>query len=114
MPAVVITPVTMTPSGYNLTDSAAFSTLVLGSGNGVKALISTGTLVLKNDSGSSATFTILVAPTAQLTALGLTTPNLEVVVANNKQYVLPISAAMLIGGYVTIECSVAGKVLILI
>lgn len=114
MAAVTILPVTMTPSGYNLTDSAAFSTLVAGGGNGINCLVSAGTIVLKNDSGGAAVFTIKTAPQAQLTALGLTTPNLTIAVANGKTYVLPLASQMLILSYITIECDVAGKVLILI
>lgn len=115
MAAVTITPTTIT-NGYNLTDSADFSTLVAGAGNGVTfSYTKPGLIVLKNDTGGAAVFTIKSRTVTELSEAGLTTPDSTVNVANNKTYVLPVEAIYNgAGNKITIECDVAGKVLPLI
>lgn len=112
MAAVDIAAVPLDGDGINLTD-ASFQTLVAGGSNGVRFVYARNLIVLKNDTGGAAVFTINLAPYATLTALGLPTPNLTVNVANNKTYVLPVDSSFNNDGYVTITCDVAGKTLIL-
>jgi len=114
MPAVTISSVTTTAAGYNLTDSTGFTTLTSDAGNGITCQVSAGSLILKNDTGSSMTFTVLTATNPQLQALGLATPPLSVVVAAGKTFIVPIAAILVVSGYITVECSAAGKVLILV
>lgn len=116
MSAVPINKVTIphTNAGYNLTDSADFSTLVTGSGNGVSFAWSGGdVVVLKNDSGSSATYTIKFGPFASITGVGGAVTNPTIVIANNKTYMVRLDSQFAdANGNVTIECSVAGKALV--
>lgn len=101
--------------GYNLTDSAGFTTLVAGSGNGVTFDFADDDLVvLKNDTGGSATFTLKAVLQSAYTAYGVTVTNPTKVVATGKTFLLRLSNVFKgTGNKVTIECSVAGKVLVL-
>lgn len=117
MAVVPITKVTLphTGAGYNLTDSADFSTLVAGSGNGVSfAWASSDWVILKNDSGGSGTFTLKFGPFTAITGYGGSVTNATIVVANNKTYFLRLDSQFSdASGNVVIECSVAGKALVL-
>ena len=109
------TPVGITKTGYNLTDSSDFSTLVAGAGNGVEFTFNTrGIIILKNDSGGAAVFTIKAPGEAKFSDKGITVPDATVSVANNKSYVYqPTTVFKQSDSKVYIECDVAGKVLAL-
>lgn len=109
--AVTSRPVT----GYNLTDSTDFTTMTAGAGNGVSfPFDGNNQIVLKNDSGGASTFTIKVPTPASYTALGLTIPDVNVSIANGKSWVFePNSVWRQSDGNIYIDCSVAGKVLVL-
>lgn len=103
-------------AGYDLTDSADFTTLVSGSGNGVKFTYEDGLiLVLKNDSGSAATYTLKVPASSSLAAYGGTITSPTCVVANGKTVLLILSSLFrdAATGFVTVECSAGGKALLL-
>lgn len=105
MAAVLISPTALDVDGVNLTD-AAYTALTAGAGNGVKFLYDENLeIFLKNATGLTATYTILVAQPASVTAAGLSVPNKTVSVADGKTYILP---AMFLykddSGYITIEC----------
>lgn len=117
MAAATITKVAIphTSAGYNLTDSADFTTLVAGSGNGVQCTHEDDLIVvLKNDTGGSATFTLKIPASSSLTTYGGAITSPTVVVANGKLVQLRLDSLFRSGttGYVTIECNVAGKVLV--
>jgi hypothetical protein len=117
MAAVEITKVAIphTDAGYNLTDSADFETLVAGAGNGVKFTHEDDLIViLKNDSGSPATFTLKAVLGAAYTTYGAALTNPTIAVANSKTYIMRLDKVFRAAdGFVTIECDVAGKVLVL-
>ena len=118
MPAATITAVTLphTMAGYNLTDSAGFTTLVAGSGNGVKFdYVDDLVVVLKNDSGGAAVFTVKVRTPASFTTYSAGVSHPTINVANNKTYLLRLDQSPFVdaSGDITIECDVAGKVLVL-
>jgi hypothetical protein len=114
MAAVAITPIAQSTSGYNLTDSTDFETLVAGAGNGVSAPYNdTRLLLLKNTTGGPATFTILLKTISILSDLSITPDDFELVAADGKTYMLKPSDAMNDAGTLTIECDVAGEVLAL-
>lgn len=102
-------------AGYNLTDSVDFSTLVAGSGNGVKFTFEQQLIVLlKNDTGGPAVFTFKAQLGANYTSYGVTLTNPTLSVANGKTYIWrPENIFRASDGFVTIECDVAGKVLVL-
>jgi hypothetical protein len=103
-------------AGYNLTDSADFTTMTSGAGNGVvfpfdlKDLI-----VLKNDTGLSRTYTFLVGqiPTEYTTfSASVTDPTLAV--ADGKTVLIqPSSLFSNTSGNMTIECDGTSKILVL-
>lgn len=99
-------------AGYNLTDSAHFATLVAGSGNGVKFAYEAGlSVILKNDTGGAAVFKFLAQLAAAYTTYGVT---LTHSVANGKTYIWhPETLFRDSTGFITIECDVAGKVLVI-
>jgi len=117
---MAVTPITAvaiphTNAGYNLTDSAAFTTLGAGSGNGVEfAYADAAIVVLKNDTGGAATFTLKASLGSGFTAYGAALTNPTIAVATGKTYLLRLDGVFRdSAGKVTIECSVAGKVLVL-
>ena len=61
MARTAITPIDLTKTGYNLTDSTDLTTLSIGDGNGITVAFDPNDfLVLKNDTGGSAVFTLKV------------------------------------------------------
>ncbi len=115
MSRATITAVAITDTGYNLTDSAGFTTMSTGAGNGV-AFAQSGSdrIILKNDTGGAAVFTVKVPTPSGYTALGLTIPDMTVTVANGKTWVLePHSLFRQSDGAIYIDCDVAGKILVL-
>lgn len=118
MAATTITAVSLphTLAGYNLTDSAGFATLTTGAGNGVKFSFAANLIVvLKNDTGGAATFTVKVLTPTSYSTYTVTVTDPTIAVANGKTYLLRLdeSPFRLSTGYITIECNVAGKVLVL-
>lgn len=115
MARTAITAASIPSTGYNLTDSTDFATLGVGASNGVSFAFDSGTLVyLKNDTGGSATFTLKVPTPTTYSTLSLTIPDMTISVANGKTVVLrPNSILRQSDGSVYIDCSVAGKVMVL-
>lgn len=103
-----------TNAGVNLTD-AAFTTLVAGAGNGVKFLWESDLLLyLRNDSGGSLTFTLKLAPGSEYTAYGATITSPTIVIANGKTYLVRLNQVFKSSdSYAYVECSGAGKALVL-
>ena len=114
---VTATTVTAVSSnGYNLTDSADFTTLVAGAGNGVQFTHDgNDTLILKNDTGGAAVFTFKTPTPSSLSAVGGSVTEPTVTVADGKTHVMPPLGTVFkqSDGKVYIECDVAGKVLLL-
>ena len=115
MAAVALTAVSVPKTGYNLTDSAGFTTLVAGSGNGASFdYQSNRVLILKNDTGGAAVFTVKITQPAAYTALGITIPSPTITVATGKTWLVTPDQLMAPSGLstITIECDVAGKALV--
>lgn len=115
MARATIVSVAISDNGYNLTDSAGFATLGTGAGNGVAfTYAAKDVVVLKNDTGGTAVFTLKVPSPAAYTLKGLTVPDESVSVANGKTYLYPLSSIFKQSDdSVYIDCDVAGKVLVL-
>ncbi len=115
MSRTTITAVNVPDTGYNLTDSASFATLGVGASNGVAFAYDPGDLVvLKNDSGSSATYTFKVPTPVQFSSVGATLSDVTVVVATGKTFLYPLNGVFKQGdGNVYLDCSVAGKAMVL-
>jgi len=76
----------ITSNGYNLTDSADFTTLTTGSGNGVKFTYdSKDEVILKNDTAGAAVFTLVVGIGGSITDVGgsITDPTVTVAAGKN-------------------------------
>lgn len=115
MAAVAITETAIPVGGYNLTDSADFTALVAGSGNGVSFTYnSKDVILLKNATAGAAVFTVKTRSFSQLDALSITPADYTVNVAVGKTHVFEIAPGLRESdGSVIIECDVAGEVLIL-
>lgn len=114
MARAAITADTLTAGGYNLTDSADFTTLSTGDGNGVSfAYNSNDLLVLKNDTGGGAVFTIKV-PTPTDYSSRVTVNDESVSVAAAKTYLYKLTPIFKQSdGDVYVDCDIAGKVVVL-
>jgi len=106
--------VALTSNGLNLTD-ATFTTLSTGAGNGISfAYDPSDLIVLKNDSGGSAVYTLKTVQQTSLTAVGVTIPDVSITVANNKTHVFRLSDIFKQSGDLAfIDCDVAGKALVI-
>jgi len=117
MASVLITAVALphNQAGYNLTDSADFSTLVAGAGNGVRfAWTDSLLVVLKNDTAGAAVFTLKLPVPAAISAYGGTITNPTNSVAAAKTELMRLDSQFRdANAEVTIECDVAAKVLVL-
>jgi len=115
MTRATISPVVLTKIGYNLTDSAGFTTLSTGAGNGVQFTFDANDIIiLKNGSGLSADFTILVPTETDLDDKGITTPDVTVTVADGKTWIYqPTSIFKQSDGLMYIDCDQATDVLVL-
>src|SRR5687768_10198774 len=94
MPATSHSKVTLNRNltGYNLTDSTDFTTLVAGSGNGVKFSYAADDLVLlKNDTGGAAVFTFKVTSPGSFATFGVTVTHPTKSVAAGKTLLLRIA-----------------------
>ena len=113
MARTTITATAIPATGLNLTD-ATYATLGTGAGNGV-AFPHDGNqrIILKNDTGGAATFTIKVPTPASYTDIGVTFPDMTVAVANGKTHEFkPAAVWRQSDGAIYIDCNVAGKVLV--
>ena len=115
MATTPITATALAATGYNLADSADFATLTTGAGNGVEFKLDvTDIVVLKNDTGGAAVFTLKVPSPTDFSSKGVTIPDVTVTVAAGKTWVYKLSSIFKqADGDVIIECDVAGKVLVL-
>jgi hypothetical protein len=113
MARATITATAIPATGLNLTD-ATYATLGTGAANGVSFVYDGNTrVVLKNDSGSAATFTIKVPTPTSYSDIGVTFPDMTVAVANGKTYEFkPAAVWRQSDGNIYIDCNVAGKALI--
>lgn len=116
---MAVTNITVTAfpeTGFNVTD-ATYQATGIGSGNGVAFPYGPGDVVyLKNDTGGSATFSFLIGSAgSEFTDKGITIPAATEVVADGKTHVYKLSDIFKnnADGKVTIECTVAGKVMVL-
>lgn len=109
-----ITAVVITDTGFNLTD-ATFTTMSTGAGNGVSfTQDQSQRIILRNDTGGAATYTVKVPTPSSYAPFSLALPDLDISVATGKMYVLePHSQFRQSDGNVYIDCSVAGKILVL-
>lgn len=106
--------VALTSNGLNLTD-ATYVTMSTGAANGVTFDHDGADLVvLKNDTGGDATFTIKVPAPASLTAIGATVADIDIVVVTAKTHVMRLPSILKqTDGKIYIDCDVAGKILVL-
>lgn len=105
----------LTKTGYNLTDSTDFATLGTGVGNGITvAFDPRDVLVLKNDTGGPAVFTLKVPGEDKYSDKGITVPDETVTVADGDTWIYQLTSIFKQSdGKVYIDCDVAGKVLVL-
>lgn len=115
MSRTAISPTDLTKTGYNLTDSGDFTTLSTGAGNGITVLFDPrDILILRNDTGGPAVFTLKTAGEDKYSDKGITVPDDTVTVADGKDWVYQLTSIFKQSdGKVYIDCDVAGKVLIL-
>lgn len=115
MARTAINAVQMDDDGYNLTDSADFTALAVGAGNGVTFDYDTrNELILKNTTAGAATYTLKVPTPSEYAAKGATVPDVAVVVAAGKTWRYPLSGIFRQSdGKVYVDCDVAGSVLVL-
>ena len=119
MARTAITATTITgidSNGYNLTDSSDFDTLSTGAANGVSfAHDPADVVILKNDTGGAAIFSLITGATGTITAIGGSVVDATVTVAAGKTHVLPGLPTVLkqTDGDAYIDCDVAGKILVL-
>lgn len=100
-------------TGVNLTD-ATYSTLGVGTDNGVTFDYDPGEQIVLRAPASSATFTFLVPTPLDFSNKSITIPNVTVVVAANKSVLYRPTAIMRqADGKVYLDCSVAGSVLLI-
>lgn len=114
MARAALTRTVLPATGLNLTD-ATFATLGTGAGNGVEFNYRKGDLlVLKNDTGGAAVFTLVVPDPASLSAIGASVGDMSVSVATGKTWVVPVAAVLRQNdGDVYVDCDVAGKAMVL-
>lgn len=103
-------------AGYNLTDSTDFTTMATGAGNGVTFTYGSGDIiVMKNTTGGAAAYTLKIPAIAAITTFGGTITSPTNTVADGKTEILRLDSIFQDGstGLATIECDVAGKILVL-
>lgn len=115
MATTEITADALTATGYNLTDSADFTTLSTGAGNGVEFEFDpTDIIILKNGSGMEATYTFKVPGPATFSDKGVTVPDATVVVADGKTWAYKATKIFQQSdGNMIVECDEAAEILIL-
>lgn len=115
MTTTAITADSLPAIGYNLTDSADYTTMTSGAGNGVEfAYDPNAVIVLNNDSGAEAVYTFKTPTTDALSAKGITTPDAAVTVANGKIWLYKLASIFKQSdGDVIVECDQTAKILVL-
>lgn len=105
---------TIPVDGFDLS-AATFETMATGSGNGVEFPHNTGDIiVLENNAGGPATYTIVVNQPAQYDDHGITVPDITEVVAVGDQTLYRVAGIMKQGdGNVYVDCDVAADILVL-
>lgn len=116
MARTAITPVAIPDAGYNLTDSAGFTALSTGAGNGVEIPLDyvrqRVRLVLKNTTGGAAVYTIKVPAPAEYSAKAATIQDVTVTVAAGKTWLYELTGIFKQSDdAVYVDCDVAGSVL---
>jgi len=115
MARALITPVALTKTGYNLSDSSDFTVMGTGAGNGVQfAFDSHDFIVLKNGTGGDAVYTFKILPETKYSDFGVTLPDDTITVATTKTWVRPLSVIFRqTDGKVYVDCDVAASILVL-
>jgi hypothetical protein len=108
------TSLTRNLAGFDLGD-ATYETMVAGAGAGVIwPYASTDLVVLKNDSGETATYTIQLSTPASYVALGLAPDNPTIELADGELYLVRVSELWRDNTRkCAIDCDQAGKILVL-
>lgn len=101
-------------TGVNITD-LTFATMATGAGNGRTWQHNVNDVILlKNDSGGPATFTLKAVTPSRFSAMGITVPDRTIVVADTKTVALRVSDVFAADGIITLECDVAAKLAVLL
>jgi len=114
MAAATISAVSAGANGYNLTDSADFTTLATGAGNGVTFDYNARDLIiLKNEAGQSATVTVKTPQPAAYSGI-ITLPDESFSIADGDTHLYPMLQIFKNAstGKITIECDQAIDILI--
>lgn len=115
MTRVPITTVAIPNISENITD-ATYTTMATGADNGVSfSYNSRDVIILRNDTGGPATFTLIVNVSAELTAIGVTPANQTIVLATGKIALLKPGTAIIgpaPAQTIAIDCDVAAKILV--
>ena len=108
------TPTAWASNGTNITD-ATYVTMSTGATNGVTfSHDNTDLIILRNDTGGNAVYSIIVEPVASVTAVGGSLTDASLTVATGKIHVLkPIAGMRQTDGDIYIDCDVAAKILVL-
>lgn len=96
--------------GLELDEVAAFTTLVNGSGNGVKfEFASAGFMIFYNAGGTTVTFTIKLDEPEEYDALGITFADKVITVAGGEKHLLPVDSRYRTAsdGMIYVECNTA-------
>lgn len=115
MARTAIAPVDLTKTGYNLIDSTDFTTLSTGDSNGIMVQFDpSDILILKNDTGGPAVFTLKVPGENKYSDKGIAVPDQTVTVADGKTWIYQLTGVFKQSdGKVYVDCDVAGKLLVL-
>lgn len=114
---MAVTTITAEPAlktGYNLTDSADFTTMSTEAGNGVSFDFDRMTfIVLKNTTGGNATFTLKLKSYSGLSDYSVTPTDPTIVLATGKTMIVKVGEELKNSeGNVVIECDVAADILV--
>jgi hypothetical protein len=101
-------------AGFNITD-ATYTTMATGANNGVTAPSQQGdVLILRNDTGGAAAYTIKTPQATGYAAQGITVSDVVVTVAAAKIWVYePTTLQRQADNQIYVDCDVAGKILLL-
>jgi hypothetical protein len=114
MARATITAVAVPGEAYNLTDSAAFTTLSTGAGNGVEFTHNPAhLLLLKNTTGGAAAFTIKVPTPSTYSGIATIPDDTVAVAAGDTALVKLASVYKQTDGKVYVDCDIAGKALLI-
>lgn len=115
MARVPITAEDLTKTGYNLSDSADFTVMGTGAGNGVEFTLDVRDIVvLKNTTGGDATYTFKIPADSRYTDYGGSVADDTIVVGTGDTWLRPLSTIFKqTTGKVHVDCDVAGSILVL-